>query len=103
MGNKIYVDKKPSKIENIISFNSSSIDQNIINNIRNNIIEKECPTSNSYQHLSMWCLSENINFNGQILENGINNNNNLINNNQRQPSEKDNNSQETNNINNIVE
>ena len=104
MGNKIYVDKKPSKIENIISFNSSSIDQNIINNIRNNIIEKECPTSNSYQHLSMWCLSENSNFNGQNLENGINNsNNNLVNNNQKQSSEKDNNNQETNNINNIVE
>ena len=35
MGNKIYVDKKPSKIENIISFNSSPIDSNIINNIKN--------------------------------------------------------------------
>ena len=78
MGNKIYVDKKPSKIENII------------NNIRNNIIEKECPTSNSYQHLSMWCLSENSSFNGQNLENRINiSNNNLVNNNQKQISEKD--------------
>ena len=104
MGNKIYVDKKPSKIENIISFNSTSIDQNIINNIRNNIIEKECPTSNSYQHLSMWCLSENSSFNGQNLENRINiSNNNLVNNNQKQLSEKDNNNQEINNINNIVE
>ena len=79
MGNKIYVDKKPSKIENIISFNSSSIDQNIINNIRNNIIEKECPKSNSYQHLSMWCLSENNNL--QYLDNGINSNNKNLSNN----------------------
>ena len=112
MGNKIYVDKKPSKIENIISFNSSSIDQNIINNIRNNIIEKECPTSNSYQHLSMWCLSENNNFHN--LDNGINcNMNNLNNNIQEKPSEKeisynnnlinDNNNQGSNNLNNIVD
>ena len=73
MGNKICVDKKPSKIENIISFNSNQIDQSIINSLNNNV-EKEGSQSNSYQHLSMWCLSE-------TNDNGINNaNNNNINN-----------------------
>ena len=72
MGNKICVDKKPSKIENIISFNSSQIDPNIINTAKNNI-DKENPPSNSYQHLSMWCLSESIINNN---ENGININTN---------------------------
>ena len=97
MGNKICVDKKPSKIENIISFNPNQIDTNIINNTKNNI-EKENPPSNSYQHLSMWCLSEsNINTN----ENGININNiNNQNNNKQESSLPDKDNTENNNINN---
>ena len=102
MGNKICVDKKPSKIENIISFNSSQIDPNIINSSKNNI-EKENPSSTSYQHLSMWCLTDNIN-----IDNGSNN---ILNINKQEPSpaEKENtennnrNNQEVNNINNLCD
>ena len=92
MGNKICVDKKPSKIENIISFNPNQIDWNIINGTKNNI--------NSYQHLSMRCLSEsNINTNENEIN--INNANNQNNNNNKQESsltDKDN--IENNTINN---
>ena len=35
MGNNICVDKKPSKIENIILFNSNKIEPNTINNLIN--------------------------------------------------------------------
>ena len=102
MGNKICVDKKPSKIENIISFNSSQIDPNIINSSKNNI-EKENPPSTSYQHLSMWCLTDNIN-----IDNGSNNILN-INKQDQSPAEKENtennnrNNQEVNNINNLCD
>ena len=111
MGNKICVDKKPSKIENIISFNSNQIDLSILNNVNNNM-EKEGPPSNSYQHLSMWCLSETNNINN---DNGINiaNNTNFNNNKQESTSEKqskennnfnnNNNNPELNNLNNICE
>ena len=97
MGNNIYIDKKPSKIENIISFNSSQIDHNIINNAKINI-EKENPISTSYQHLSMWCLSEsNIN----NIENGNNlSSNNNINNNKLEGSSPEKESIENNNTNN---
>ena len=112
MGNNICVDKKPSKIENIISFNSSQIDPNIINNPKNNK-DKENPPSNSYQHLSMWCLSEsnisngengiitniNINQNNNIqeglLQDKENIENNILNNNK--------NIQEENNLNNLCD
>ena len=99
MGNKICVDKKPSKIENIISFNSSQIDPNIINTAKNNI-DKENPPSNSYQHLSMWCLSESIINNN---ENGININTNAYtnqNNNKQEGSILDKENIQNNNINN---
>ena len=99
MGNKICVDKKPSKIENIISFNSSQIDPNIINTSKNNI-DKENPPSNSYQHLSMWCLSESIINNN---ENGININTNAYtnqNNNKQEGSILDKENIQNNNINN---
>ena len=99
MGNKICVDKKPSKIENIISFNSSQIDPNIINTSKNNI-DKENPPSNSYQHLSMWCLSESIINNS---ENGININTNAYtnqNNNKQEGSILDKENIQNNNINN---
>ena len=112
MGNNICVDKKPSKIENIISFNSSQIDPNIINNPKNNK-DKENPPSNSYQHLSMWCLSESNISNG---ENGINANINIIQNNNIQEGllqDKENiennilnnnkNIQEENNLNNLCD
>ena len=96
MGNKICVDKKPSKIENIISFNSSQVDPNIINNSKNNI-EKENPPSTSYQHLSMWCLTENIN-----IDNGISNgNNNNVNINKTDSSAEKENVENNNIINNI--
>ena len=99
MGNKICVDKKPSKIENIISFDSSQIDPNIINTAKNNI-DKENPPSNSYQHLSMWCLSESIINNN---ENGININTNAYtnqNNNKQEGSILDKENIQNNNINN---
>ena len=92
MGNKICVDKKPSKIENIISFNSNQIDQNIINNLNNNV-DKEGSQSNSYQHLSMWCLSE-------TNDNGINNVNNINFNNNKQESTNEKQGKENNNFNN---
>ena len=92
MGNKICVDKKPSKIENIISFNSNQIDQNIINNLNNNV-DKEGSQSNSYQHLSMWCLSE-------ANDNGINNVNNINFNNNKQESTNEKQGKENNNFNN---
>ena len=112
MGNNICVDKKPSKIENIISFNSSLIDPNIINNPKNSK-DKENPPSNSYQHLSMWCLSESNIVNG---ENGINTNININQNNNIQEGllqDKENiennilnnnkNIQEENNLNNLCD
>ena len=95
MGNKICVDKKPSKIENIISFNSNQIDQNILNNMNNNV-DKEGSQSNSYQHLSMWCLSE-------TNDNGINNGNNNNFNNNKQESSNDKQGKENNNIKNNTE
>ena len=88
MGNKIYVDKRPNKIENIISFNSSQVDTNIINNNRN-LNDKDNQPSNSYQHLSMWCLSESFDYN---VENG----NNITNNNKTEINN-------TNGLNNFVE
>ena len=107
MGNKIYVDKKPSKIENIISFNSSKVDPNIINNAKN-IIEKESPTSNSYQHLNMWCLSENNNINTLNIENRIINNKQESTSLEKENQENNNNinnqnNSEINNLNNLVE
>jgi hypothetical protein len=52
MGNKIYVDKTPSSIENIISYPSSNIEESL----------KEINNENHlYQHLNLWSLSESIN------------------------------------------
>ncbi len=96
MGNKICVDKKPSKIENIISFNSNQIDQSLLNNVNNNM-EKEGPPSNSYQHLSMWCLSETNNINN---DNGISMSNNTNFNNNKQESTSEKQGKENNNFNN---
>ena len=96
MGNKICVDKKPSKIENIISFNSNQIDQSLLNNVNNNM-EKEGPPSNSYQHLSMWCLSETNNINN---DNGISISNNTNFNNNKQESTSEKQGKENNNFNN---
>ena len=54
MGNKICVDKKPSPIDNLISFNPESLKQSEISNL-----SKQIKTNNnSYQHLNMWCLCE---------------------------------------------
>ena len=60
MGNKICVDKKPSPIENIISFNPEILHQSEITDLSEQINKN----STSYQHLNMWCLSE-INQNNQ--------------------------------------
>ena len=97
MGNNICVDKKPSKIENIILFNSNKIEPNTINNLIN-YNEKDNLQSDSHQHLSMWCLSENSILN---IDNGINNNRNmsLDNNN----NVNNNHNQEANNINNLCD
>ena len=56
MGNKICVDKKPSPIENIISFNPEILQQSEISDLS----EQVNKNSTSYQHLNMWCLSEII-------------------------------------------
>lgn len=72
MGNKICVDKKPSKIENIISFKPKVLGLEGMANLKK-YLEREELNSNSYQHLNIWCLSENVNKqSGQ--DNGINNN-----------------------------
>jgi len=61
MGNKIYVDKTPSSIENIISYPNSNIEESL----------KEINNENhSYQHLNLWSLSES--------NNSISNDNNNI-------------------------
>ena len=104
MGNNICVDKKPNQIENIISFNASQIESNNLINSKK-VNDKENPQSNSYQHLSMWCLSESFDFNNENENKNKNNHNNNnkqeVNNN---PKEKiDNNKNITNNINNICE
>ena len=62
MGNKICVDKKPSPIENIISFNPEILQQSEISDLSEQINNN----STSYQHLNMWCLSE-------IIQNNQNN------------------------------
>ena len=96
MGNNICVDKKPSKIENIILFNSNKIEPNTINNLIN-YNEKDNLQSDSHQHLSMWCLSENSILN---IDNGININRNMsLDNN----NVNNNHNQETNNINNLCD
>ena len=60
MGNKIYVDKTPSSIENIISYPNSKIEESL----------KEINNENHlYQHLNLWSLSES--------NNSISNNNNI--------------------------
>ena len=75
MGNKICVDKKPSPIENIISFNSEILQQSEISDLAEQINKINPP----YQHLNMWCLSEVISntqtnpdsaseFNNKIIE-----------------------------------
>ena len=75
MGNKICVDKKPSPIENIISFNSEILQQSEISDLADQINKINPP----YQHLNMWCLSEVISntqpnpdsaseFNNKIIE-----------------------------------
>ena len=61
MGNKIYVDKTPSSIENIISYPNSNIEESL----------KEINNENHlYQHLNLWSLSES--------NNSISNDNNNI-------------------------
>ena len=70
MGNKICVDKKPSPIDNLISFNPESLKQSEISNL-----SKQIKTNNnSYQHLNMWCLCEN-NVSNQSSPGYINKNN----------------------------
>ena len=54
MGNKICVDKKPSPIENIISFNPEILQPSEISDLSEQINKNQT----SYQHLNMWCLSE---------------------------------------------
>ena len=61
MGNKICVDKKPSPIENIISFNPEILQSSEISDLTEQINKN----TTSYQHLNMWCLSE-ISSNNQI-------------------------------------
>ena len=53
MGNKICVDKKPSSIENIISFKFESLQHSEIKDLNKK-------NNNLYQHLNMWCLNDNI-------------------------------------------
>jgi hypothetical protein len=97
MGNKICVNKRPNKIENIIAFKEGQIKINALNNTMNNNLEKDNPPSNSYQHLSMWCLSENSILN---MDNGIINNRNMsLDNN----NINNNHNQESNNINNLCD
>ena len=62
MGNKICVDKKPSPIDNITSFNPEILQQSEISDLS----EQLNKNSTSYQHLNMWCLSE-------IIQNNQNN------------------------------
>ena len=75
MGNKICVDKKPSPIENIISFNPEILQPSEISELTEQINK----TTSSYHHLNMWCLSEilsanktnpdsNPEFNNKIIE-----------------------------------
>ena len=54
MGNKICVDKKPSRIENIISFNPDILQKSELAELSEQINKNK----NSCQHLNMWCLSE---------------------------------------------
>ena len=71
MGNKICVDKKPSQIENIISFNPEILQQSEISDLTEQIKKNKT----SYHHLNMWCLSEILsnNQNNSELNNEINN------------------------------
>ena len=73
MGNKICVDKKPSPIENIISFNSESMQQSEISDLT----EQMNKIKNPYQHLNMWCLSE-VSSNNQTNVDSSNEPNNKI-------------------------
>ena len=73
MGNKICVDKKPSPIENIISFNSESMQQSEISDLT----EQMNKIKNPYQHLNMWCLSE-VTSNNQTNVDSSNEPNNKI-------------------------
>ena len=68
MGNKICVDKKPSPIENIISFNPDILQQTEISDLTEQINKN----TSSYHHLNMWCLSETLSNNKSNTE--INNN-----------------------------
>ena len=68
MGNKICVDKKPSPIENIISFNPDILQQTEISDLTEQINKN----TSSYHHLNMWCLSETLSNNQSNTE--INNN-----------------------------
>ena len=100
MGNKIYVDKKPSKIENIISFNSNQKEKIEANIIKTNS-EKDDITSNSYQHLSMWCLSEKLQVNeGTKNVNILNKQESFP---QKENKDSNNINQDINNINNVYE
>ena len=73
MGNKICVDKKPSPIENIISFNSEIMQQSEISDLT----EQMNKIKNPYQHLNMWCLSE-VSSNNQTNVDSSNEPNNKI-------------------------
>ena len=74
MGNKICVDKKPSPIENIISFNPEILQQSEISALTEQINKN----TSSYQHLNMWCLSESDSNTQNISESNNTLNNNII-------------------------
>jgi len=74
MGNKICVDKKPSPIENIISFNPDILQPSEISELS----EQVNKNSTSYQHLNMWCLSEIQSNNQNNLESNSELNNKII-------------------------
>ena len=86
MGNKICVDKKPSPIENIISFNPDNLQKSELSELSEQINKNK----NSYQHLNMWCLSEIF---GEKQDNIDSNNNNPNN-----QESKQSNNQKNNNI-----
>ena len=74
MGNKICADKKPSPIENIISFNPDILQPSEISELSEQVNKNTL----SYQHLNMWCLSEIQSNNINNLESNSSLNNKII-------------------------
>ena len=100
MGNKICVDKKPSKIDNLITFNPQVLDSQFLENLKKYLSDTES-SNHSYQHLSIWSLSENIE-KPAIKENGLNQNqqSEIINN---KDKDQNNNKQQENSASNNIQ